>query len=181
MLLNTHVRSSIAEPSIRLQLRSEIRPTSRTPCVLKARAVGGLQLPWVPRRIKSSRTCFPTVAVGLRTQADAYDGGRQCFTPRARLYGTVEDTRWLRDNESLIYSDIAAIASDLKLLHRRLPHVHTPLNGENIPRILAVVMGFLKATGYHFSEQTFSSFFIGFQEGLPSRTAQEFKAVWFQL
>ena len=52
--------------------------------------------------------------------------------------------------------------ADLKL-HRRLPHIHTH-EGENVPRILAVVEGFLKATRYHFCEHEFSSFCLGFQE-----------------
>jgi cyclic beta-1,2-glucan synthetase len=166
MLLNTHVRSSIAEPS------NSPTAVGDQADFQELRAQGAqlaLQLPWVPR-IKSSDV-FSDRCRRLKKKLMPMMAAASASAARAPL---TEDTRWLRDNESLIYSDIAAIASDLKL-HRRLPHVHV-FEGENIPRILAVVMGFLKATGYHFSEQAFSSFCLGFQEVSPLEL-REFKAV----
>ena len=166
MLLNTHVRSSIAEPS------NSPTAVGDQADFQELRAQGAQlasQLPWVPR-IKSSDV-FSDRCRRLKKKLMPMMAAASASAARAPL---TEDTRWLRDNESLIYSDIAAIASDLKL-HRRLPHVHV-FEGENIPRILAVVMGFLKATGYHFSEQAFSSFCLGFQE-VSSLELREFKAV----
>src|SRR5256885_618417 len=46
-----------------------------------------------------------------------------------------DDSRWLRDNSSLVYSELATVQGDIKLL-RHLPHVRT-VTGETVPRVLA--------------------------------------------
>jgi cyclic beta-1,2-glucan synthetase len=165
MLLNTHVRS-IAEPP-------NSPPTVADPSDFQElRAKGARlasELPWVPR-IKSSHV-FSERCRLLKKKLMPMMAAVSASVTRSPL---TEDVRWLRDNESLVYSDVLAISSDLKL-HRRLPHVHTP-EAENVPRILAVVEGFLKATRYHFCEHEFSSFCLGFQENSPLEF-RELKAV----
>jgi len=166
MPLNTHVQGSIAEPAY------TPTPVGDQTDFQELRAKGSRlasDLPWVPR-IKSSNVFTDRcrrLKKKLMPMMTAV-GASVARSPQS------DDVRWLRDNESLVYSDLLAVSSDLKL-HRRLPHVHT-LEGENIPRILALAMGFLKATGYHFCEHEFSSFCLGFQEN-SALELREFKAV----
>jgi cyclic beta-1,2-glucan synthetase len=76
-----------------------------------------------------------------------------------------DDARWLRDNASLVYSELATIHSDIKLL-RKLPHVRTG-TVETLPRVLAFAQGYFRETAYHFQEQTFATFCSGFQKATP--------------
>lgn len=154
MPLNTHVRSSIAEPP---NSPTTVGDQSDFQELQAKGAQLASDLPWVPR-IKSSHV-FSERCRRLKKKLMPMMAAVGASVTRAPL---TEDVRWLRDNESLVYSELLAISSDLEL-HRRLPHVHTR-EGENVPRILAVVEGFLKATRYHFCEHEFSSFCLGFQE-----------------
>jgi len=166
MSLNTHIQTSTAEPAYTPTTVGD--PTDLQELRAKGAQLAS-ELPWVPR-IKSSHV-FSDRCRRLRKKLLPMMAAVGASATRSPL---TDDLRWLRDNEALIYSDFLAISSDLKL-HRRLPHVHV-FEGENIPRILAVTTGFLKATGYHFSEQAFSSFCFGFQEISPLEL-REFKAV----
>src|SRR5271165_1239801 len=166
MPLNTNVQASIAEPAYTPTMVGDETDFQE----LRAKGAQlASELPWVPR-IKSS-SVFSDRCRQLKKKLMPMMASVGASVARSPL---TDDVRWLRDNESLIYSDLLAIGSDLKL-HRRLPHVHT-FAGENIPRILAVAMGFLKATGYQFSEQAFISFCLGFQENSPLEL-REFIAV----
>src|SRR5208283_4119279 len=69
---------------------------------------------------------------------------------------------------------LLSLGSDLKL-HLRLPHVRTG-TGANIPRTLAFAQGYFGVTEYHFNEQGFASFCLGFQESAPLEL-KEFKAL----
>jgi len=76
-----------------------------------------------------------------------------------------DDARWLRDNSSLIYSELGSVAGDERLLHR-LPHVRT-VALETLPRVLAFAQGYFKETGCHFQEQTFATYCRGFEQATP--------------
>ena len=76
-----------------------------------------------------------------------------------------DDIRWLRDNSSLVYSELATIQGDNKLL-RNLPHVRTS-TAEVLPRVLAFAQGYLRETAYHYQDQTFITFCRGFQSKTP--------------
>lgn len=127
------------------------------------------ELAWLPR-IKSSNT-FPErcrqVKASIMPLIAAVDAALVRTPPSP-------DIRWLWDNESLIYSVLLSLGSDLKL-HRRLPHVRTG-TGANIPRTLAFAQGYFGVTEYHFNEQGFASFCLGFQESAPLEL-KEFKAL----
>ncbi|HEY3971796.1 MAG TPA: glucoamylase family protein [Candidatus Sulfotelmatobacter sp.] len=118
------------------------------------------ELAWMPR-IKSSNT-FSARCRQLKIHLASVIAAVNSLTTRSRLSA---DARLIRENESLIYSELLSVSSDLKL-RRRLPHVHTR-NAENIPRILAFAQGFFTATEYRFCEQRLTSFCLGFQEMAP--------------
>ena len=172
MPLNTNVQTTIPEAA-------QTPPAAETPGTVgdatdfhELRAKGGQlasELPWVPR-IKSS----PVFSDRCRLLKKKLMPLMAAVSSSAARPPLSDDVRWLRDNESMIYADLAGISSDLKL-RRRLPHVQT-FEGQNIPRILAVAAGFVKAAGYRFSEQAFSSFCLGFQENSPLEL-REFKAL----
>jgi len=117
-------------------------------------------LAWVPR-IKSSRTfeerCHrlgrKLASVMEATEAAAAD------PPLS------EDVRWLRDNQTLVYSELASISEDLRL-RSDLPHVRTA-QAVDLPRPFALAQGFFSETSCHFSEESLTSFCRGFQENSP--------------
>ena len=76
-----------------------------------------------------------------------------------------DDARWLRDNSSLISSELAGASGDASLL-RKLPHVRTA-NGEAVPRVVAFAKVYFEETSYRFEEQSFISFARGFQKASP--------------
>ena len=76
-----------------------------------------------------------------------------------------EDARWLRDNASLVYSELATLHGDFKIL-RNLPHVRNS-SAETLPRVLAFAHGYFRETEYHFQEQAFAAYCRGFQETSP--------------
>jgi cyclic beta-1,2-glucan synthetase len=117
-------------------------------------------LPWLPRvpssdvfaqRARKVRTAiFPMLAAVDKSLAEA---------PRS------DDARWLRDNSSLIFSELAAANGDAKLL-RKLPHVRN-VNAESVPRVIAFAKAYFEETSYRFEEQSFASFARGFQKASP--------------
>jgi hypothetical protein len=118
------------------------------------------QLPWLPR-VPSSQV-FATHAAQVRnkivpvmTEADK----------RYTKGPLTDDVRWLRDNTSLVYSELATIQGDNKLL-RHLPHVRT-VTAETLPRVIAFAQGYLRETNYHYQDQTFITFCRGFQLASP--------------
>ncbi len=118
------------------------------------------ELPWVPR-VKSTTTLSDRCR-GLRARlkslmkwADA-SSRSSALSPAARM---------LRESESLVFSEFLTVCAELKS-SRRLPHVLMQ-TGENIPRILAFVEGFLEAAGYNFREPDFTAFCLGFQQKSP--------------
>ena len=76
-----------------------------------------------------------------------------------------DDLRWLRDNVSLIYPEMAGLPKAVKPL-RRLPHARNH-RGQIVPRALALAEFFLESVGLHFDEQGFSAFIHGFQQTTP--------------
>ena len=85
-----------------------------------------------------------------------------------------DDARWLRDNSSLLYSELATIGGDLKTL-RELPHVRTA-TAETLPRVLAFARAYFIATEYIFQEPSFAAFCRGFQQTTPLEL-REFNAI----
>ncbi|MFZ0805825.1 MAG: glycosyl transferase, partial [Candidatus Sulfotelmatobacter sp.] len=126
-------------------------------------------LAWVPR-IKSSRT-FAQRCDQLGRKFAPIMAAAESTDSHAPMS---EDMRWLRDNQSLIFSELVSISGDLRL-REKLPHVHTP-QGETLPRIYAFAQGFVAEAGCHFSEQALGSFCGGFQEHTPLEL-REFKAL----
>ena len=73
-----------------------------------------------------------------------------------------EDVRWLRDNITLIFSELASVTTEVKPF-RTLPHIRTP-KGKIVPRAFALAKYFLDSAGYQFSDSAFASFCQGFQD-----------------
>src|SRR5579864_4123929 len=107
MLLNTHVQSSIAEPP---NAPATVGDQNDVQTLRAKGAQLASELPWVPR-IKSSHVFSERCRV-LKKKLLPMMAAVGASVGRAPL---TEDVRWLRDNESLIYSDFLAISSDLKL------------------------------------------------------------------
>jgi cyclic beta-1,2-glucan synthetase len=75
-----------------------------------------------------------------------------------------DELRWLHDNLSLLYAELQSSGEGLKPL-RKIPHVRLP-NGAVVPRVAALAEGILVATGYQFSQETFTSYIGSFQESV---------------
>ncbi len=167
MPLNTHEQEFVADGA------QNASPVASDPTDFQALHIDGVhlaaELPWVPR-VKTSNT-FPERCHKLRA---ALMRVLAAVSSSTGALSTSPDARWIRDNESLIYSELSGVGGDLKS-YRRLPHVHTS-KGENVPRVLALAEGFLKSTSYHFCEKELASFCFGFQENAPL-DLREFEAL----
>src|SRR5437763_5366791 len=126
----------------------------------KAAALIATQLPWLPR-IPSSNI-FEVRIQQVRNKIVPVMSAVDAAVMRDPL---TDDSRWLRDNSSLVYSELATVQGDIKLL-RHLPHVRT-VTGETVPRVLAFAQAYFRETTYHFQDQTFAAFSRGFQESSP--------------
>jgi len=126
----------------------------------KTAALVATQLPWLPR-IPSSNI-FEVRIQQARSKIVPVMSAVDAAVMRDPL---TDDSRWLRDNSSLVYSELATVQGDIKLLHR-LPHVRT-ITGETVPRVLAFAQSYFRETRYHFQDQTFAAFSRGFQESAP--------------
>ncbi|MGH9495070.1 MAG: hypothetical protein ACRD3B_08745, partial [Candidatus Sulfotelmatobacter sp.] len=119
-----------------------------------------MQLPWLPRvpssdvfakRARQARaTIFPMLAAVDKSCTEA---------------APTDDARWMRDNSSLISSELAAALGDAQFL-RKLPHVRAA-NGEAVPRVVGFAKAYFEETSYRFEEQSFVSFTRGFQKASP--------------
>jgi len=166
MPLNTHVESKIASAP-----PSETMVEDRTEFAVE-RSLGekaASAMAWVPR-IKSSGTLVERCN-RLRARLAPVTAAVDASVTRPPLS---DDARWLRDNETLVYSELEIISGEVRS-HRRLPHVRIS-DHEILPRTLAFAQGFLRESGYHFSEQGFTSFCLGFQKISPLEL-REFKAL----
>ena len=154
---NTHVESIIADDDRRPE-------ASGDPSNLDAyRTVGAevsLRLGWLPGT-PTSQT-FMRRARRLRRVLKPVFAAIEGKIPASRL---TDDLRWLRDNVSLIYSEMVGLPKAVKPL-RRLPHVRNG-RGQVVPRALALPEFFLESVGYQFTEQGFSVFCRGFQQNTP--------------
>ncbi|MEY2413117.1 MAG: cyclic beta,2-glucan synthetase [Acidobacteriaceae bacterium] len=72
-----------------------------------------------------------------------------------------DDLRWLRDNVGLLSSDLEDSTVAVKTL-QKLPHVKSA-SGPGLPRVAAVADSFLNASGFRFSDETFSAYIEAFQ------------------
>jgi cyclic beta-1,2-glucan synthetase len=166
MLVNVHVESKISKTQ-----RNE-NPVE-DPTEFEAESARGEQLAtelaWVPR-IKSSNTLLERCNQ-VREKLAPVIAAVDASVARPPL---PDNARLLRDNETLIYSELDIISGELRP-RRQLPHVRVSEDAI-LPRTLAFAQGFLKATEYHFSEQGFSSFCLGFQKPTPLEL-REFKVL----
>jgi cyclic beta-1,2-glucan synthetase len=117
-------------------------------------------LAWLPR-VPSSRI-FAKHSRQVRSTLFPVMAAVNASVARGPL---TDDARWLRDNSSLVYSELSTIQGDNKLL-RNLPHVRSS-TAEVLPRILAFAQGYLRETAYHYQDQTFITFCRGFQSKTP--------------
>jgi cyclic beta-1,2-glucan synthetase len=85
-----------------------------------------------------------------------------------------DDARALRENTSLIYSEMSVLAGSERLL-RRLPHVRVG-SGAVLPRTVAFAQAYFRETAFHFDEQTLDTFCLGFQE-TTALELREFKTL----
>ncbi|GAC1428348.1 MAG: hypothetical protein NVS1B11_07950 [Terriglobales bacterium] len=96
----------------------------------------------------------------------------------ARLHAPVrkdvlsDDFRWLRDNVSLVSSDLEDSGQALKEL-QKLPHV-LGVNGTPTPRVSAVAEGFLAAADFQFTDEGFTSYV----DALQGNVALNLKELW---
>ena len=96
------------------------------------------RLGWLPGT-PSSQT-FMKRARRLRHALKPVFAAIEGKVPRSQL---TEDMRWLRDNVSLIYSEMVGLPKEVKPL-RRLPHARNP-RGQIVPRALALPEFFLES------------------------------------
>ena len=118
--------------------------------------------------VRSSRTLVKrckTVKAAMKPLLAALDSP----LPEAPIS---DDVRWLYENTRLLYAELQVTAQELKLL-KKLPHVCTR-EGKIVPRVLALVEGFLDAVSYQFSEQKLTFFIKVFQE----TTILELRELW---
>jgi cyclic beta-1,2-glucan synthetase len=118
------------------------------------------QLPWLPR--VPSSNIFELRIHQVRGKILPVLAAVDAAFTRGPL---TDDSRWLRDNSSLVYSELSTVQGDIKLL-RYLPHVRT-VTGETVPRVLAFSLAYFLETSYHFQDQSFAAFCRGFQENSP--------------
>ena len=161
---NTHVESSIAEEDRHSESASY--PQDLDACRAEG-AEAASRLGWLPGT-PSSLTLMKR-ARRLRHALKPVFAALENKIPQSQL---TDDMRWLRDNVSLIYSEMISLPKEFKPL-RRLPHVRN-LRGEIVPRALALPEVFLESVNYHFSEQVFSAFCHGFQQTTP----MELRELW---
>jgi cyclic beta-1,2-glucan synthetase len=165
MPLNPHVQSKIAKGP---RSESAAADVAEFQAVREQGEQLAAALAWVPR-IKSSHT-FSQRCDQVRSRLAPVMAAVDASPTHPPL---AEDARWLRDNESLIYSELEIIAGEFRS-HRRLPHVRVA--DEILPRTLGFAQGFLKQAEFRFSEQNFISFCLGFQNETPLEL-REFKSL----
>jgi cyclic beta-1,2-glucan synthetase len=83
-----------------------------------------------------------------------------------------DDHRWLRENATLLWSQLSNTQNAFKLLNR-LPHVSTP-RGITIPRAAGVAEAFLHAVEFQFSEDAFLAYLGAYQRS----TVLKFSELW---
>jgi cyclic beta-1,2-glucan glucanotransferase len=115
-------------------------------------------LAWVPS-LRSSDSIYDR----YRIVREAINSQLQPFRAALPLDKPVsDDFRWLHDNVSLLDMELHAMSEALKPL-RTTPHVYS---GERAitPRPVAIAQGYLTASEYRFTEQSFTSYIQAFQE-----------------
>src|SRR5256885_1100252 len=94
--------------------------------------------------------------------------------PRSTLfpYTTLFRSRWLRENATLLWSQLSNTQNAFKPLSR-LPHVSTP-RGITIPRAAGVAEAILHAVDFQFSEEAFLAYLGAYQQ----LTVLKFSELW---
>src|SRR3984885_4728488 len=157
MPLNTHDKPVLAEV-IRTQTVSG-ESTEFDTLYANAERIAS-QLPWLPR-VPSSHV-FDNRFRAVRNKLFPVLAAVDVSFKKGPL---TDDARWLRDNSSLVYSELSTVQGDLKLL-RKLPHVRSSAS-DVLPRILAFAQGYFQETSYRYQDQTFISYCRGYQRATP--------------
>jgi len=115
-------------------------------------------LAWVPS-LRSSSAIFER----FRSLRDAINTQFHPFRAALPLDAAIpDDFRWLHDNVNLIDMELHGMGDGLKALSK-MPHVVTQAR-RTAPRAVVIAEGFLGAAQYRFSEQSFTSYILAFQE-----------------
>ena len=83
-----------------------------------------------------------------------------------------DDHRWLRENSTLLWSNLGNTKNAFKTLSR-LPHVRTP-RGTTIPRAAGVAEAVLHSVDFQFSEEAFIAYLAAYQQS----TVLKFAELW---
>jgi cyclic beta-1,2-glucan synthetase len=86
-------------------------------------------------------------------------------TPESHESSRWEDLLWLRDNAQQLSSSARSVTDELGSLSQ-IPHV-VSTKDEILPRVLAIAEAFFAATDGTFSDSTFTTFCLGFEEVTP--------------
>jgi cyclic beta-1,2-glucan synthetase len=89
-----------------------------------------------------------------------------------RSESETDDHRWLRENATLLWSQLGNTQNAFKLLNQ-LPHVNTP-RGITIPRAAGIAEAFLHAVEFQFSEDAFLAYLGAYQQ----TTVLKFNELW---
>ena len=164
MPTNTHLETIDAEAEL---LPERVR-AAQDPQVIRQRAEElARALAWLPNT-PSSRTFAERCRV-LAHDLKPIFAALELPVPDSPIS---DDFRWLYDNDRLLYTDLQSVVETLKS-RGTIPHVRT-LNGETVPRVLALSEGFLDAVSNEFSERDFTLFLEAFQQ----TTALQVRELW---
>jgi cyclic beta-1,2-glucan synthetase len=86
-------------------------------------------------------------------------------TPKSPASSRWEELLWLRDNAQQLTSSARSVADELGSLSH-IPHV-VSTKSELLPRVLAIAEAFFAATGNTFSDTSFTTFCLAFEETTP--------------
>src|SRR5437667_9176623 len=114
------------------------------------------RLGWLPGTTHSSTFTDRTIRVRA-TLRTVYSQVEAKFK-----HSPTDDLRWLRDNGTLIFSELGSVGTEVKPL-KTLPHIRTP-KGKVIPRAFALAKYFIDTADYQYTDQSFSEFCLGFQQ-----------------
>jgi cyclic beta-1,2-glucan synthetase len=160
---NTHLELVSAEAE--RVAGTAIEPSPSLDALSTAAADLGRRLTWLPG-MRSSRF----FSERYRALCQALKPALVTFRGPLPKTTVGDDFRWLYDNLRLVRADVRSTKDGFKLV-RKLPHVRTP-DGAIVPRVVALAAGFLAASGYEFSEESFTAYVQAFQQSTVLKLAE---------
>ncbi len=124
----------------------------------------------LPAELASTLTCLPgqrssrLFAQHWKSLKAALQALRAELEAQGRA-AVSDEFRWLQENTRLLNNALQDTAELAKVL-RKTPQVRTP-SGDALPRVVAVVQGYLDAVEYRFDTQAFAAYLDAFQETMP--------------